>query len=474
VDTVHRVLFDQKKMMLITLQNSILILLIFCCCGVNSNLIESNLKAVKALEKFQEKQVSTAMPMLLQTIKEVPYDFVSLEHVGGVYSMAGRRLANIKYKNLKHRQKTIVEEEKALAQACFYFEKSVLAYDYRHNRNVKNNANNQLLDASVYPQIKYANKHELILRSYGDSLRWLGKKKEAQQIFERGVRLKIWKTPICRPIDPLPTIVKFMKKQYREIFFIDGIYEKYFSYILEPIQKDLLPILTSTFSKEKLFNSKFNTNNKKFYNYFPWKFESGGLSRGQNWYALTFVKNGIENTEVLRRFPELSKMLTSKWLEEHPSLIVKSGQIKLSLMLYGTHVRPHAGPSNNRLRMHCPLILPSLTKTDNRDDDGGLYIRVGTKKKEWELGKCFIFNESCEHEVKLPRQMDIPRLILIVDFANILLDDKDLYIKETINLHHLEKQKTLRTKNRIIKNLSNEYKRFHKKISKSFGNKNDL
>ena len=474
-----KVYTNSKQIIDILICKAFLILLIFfisCFNVINSKVDESliadaNNKAEKALQKFQDRQVAVAMPALLETIKVVPYDYVSLEYIGAAYSMAGRRFANLKYKSVKHANKIINDEKKALMQACFYFQKSLIAYDYRHN--AKNNRNNKLLDKLLYPQIKYANDHEIILRAYGDAMNWLGKKEEAQKIFNRGVHLKLFPSSICRPINYLPTIKNYMKEDEAAksdpIFFIDN---DYFSYILDPIQQDLLPILKSIFSIKNLFSNSTNNynnnrNRRNFYNHFPWKYESGGLSRGQFWYALTFVKNGVINKEVISKFPKLKHLLTNKWLEEHPSLIVKSGQIKLSLMLNGTHVRPHAGPSNNRLRMHCPLILPSIVKNIENDKEIGLHLRVGTSKKKWELGKCFIFNESCEHEVKLPKEMNMPRLILIVDFANILLKDKDMYTsKKTISVQYLKKETTKRSKYKIMQKLLNEYMSFHEAIKR--------
>eukprot|EP00942_MAST-04A_sp_MAST-4A-sp1_P010786 g10786.t1 len=374
-----KVYTNSKKIIDILICKAFLILLIFfisCFNVINSKVDESliadaNNKAEKALQKFQDRQVAVAMPALLETIKVVPYDYVSLEYIGAAYSMAGRRFANLKYKSVKHAFKIINDEKKALMQACFYFQKSLIAYDYRHN--AKNNRNNKLLDKLLYPQIKYANDHEIILRAYGDAMNWLGKKEEAQKIFNRGVHLKLFPSSICRPINYLPTIKNYMKEDEAAksdpIFFIDN---DYFSYILDPIQQDLLPIL-----------------------------------------------------------------------------------------------KPHAGPSNNRLRMHCPLILPSIVKNIENDKEIGLHLRVGTSKKKWELGKCFIFNESCEHEVKLPKEMNMPRLILIVDFANILLKDKDMYTsKKTINVQYLKKETTKRSKYKIMQKLLNEYMSFHEAIKR--------
>ena len=61
----------------------------------------------------------------------------------------------------------------------------------------------------------------------------------------------------------------------------------------------------------------------------------------------------------------------------------------------------------------------------------------------------------------------MPRLILIVDFANILLKDKDMYTsKKTISVQYLKKETTKRSKYKIMQKLLNEYMSFHEAIKR--------
>ena len=80
-------------------------------------------------------------------------------------------------------------------------------------------------------------------------------------------------------------------------------------------------------------------------------------------------------------------------------------EVKFSKILPGTHIRPHTGPSNDRLRGHLTLV-----------HSGGASIRVGEEWKTWEEGKVLIFDSSWEHEV-YHRGPD-PRIVLIFDFWN--------------------------------------------------------
>ncbi|XP_037829267.1 aspartyl/asparaginyl beta-hydroxylase [Kryptolebias marmoratus] len=81
----------------------------------------------------------------------------------------------------------------------------------------------------------------------------------------------------------------------------------------------------------------------------------------------------------------------------------KRGQIKFSVMQPGTHVWPHTGPTNCRLRMHLGLVVPKP----------GCRIRCTDQTREWDEGKVLIFDDSFEHEVW--QEASSYRLIFIVD-----------------------------------------------------------
>uniref|UniRef100_A0A8D3CAB7 Aspartyl/asparaginyl beta-hydroxylase-like n=1 Tax=Scophthalmus maximus TaxID=52904 RepID=A0A8D3CAB7_SCOMX len=95
---------------------------------------------------------------------------------------------------------------------------------------------------------------------------------------------------------------------------------------------------------------------------------------------------------------------TCSLLERYPEATgCKRGQIKFSVMQPGTHVWPHTGPTNCRLRMHLGLVVPPH----------GCRIRCTNQTREWEEGKVLIFDDSFEHEVW--QDADSYRLIFIVD-----------------------------------------------------------
>ncbi|KAJ0393427.1 hypothetical protein P43SY_000285 [Pythium insidiosum] len=75
-----------------------------------------------------------------------------------------------------------------------------------------------------------------------------------------------------------------------------------------------------------------------------------------------------------------------------------------SALAPGTHIKKHHGPTNKKLRCHLPLVVPN----------GRCRLRVGDEVITVEEGKCFVFDDSFEHEA----WNDDPthaRIVLIID-----------------------------------------------------------
>jgi aspartyl/asparaginyl beta-hydroxylase (cupin superfamily) len=113
---------------------------------------------------------------------------------------------------------------------------------------------------------------------------------------------------------------------------------------------------------------------------------------------------------------------------------VADGQAKVSVLPPGAFIRPHSGPTDTRLRVHCTLAVTG---------DRAAELRVGTLPSiAWVPGRCFAFDESCEHEVRvaalsedsasaageLRDPMHWPlRVVLLSDIANIFLEPLDTF-----------------------------------------------
>ena len=116
------------------------------------------------------------------------------------------------------------------------------------------------------------------------------------------------------------------------------------------------------------------------------------------WKTLYLKHPGAENyTAYSKFFPETMKILKS--------CSVDFIEVKYSAIQPGTHIKPHTGPSNDRLRCHLALV-----------HTGGAMMRVGNEWKTWTEGKVTIFDSSWEHEV-YHNGPDL-RIVLIFDIRN--------------------------------------------------------
>ncbi|XP_070841985.1 aspartyl/asparaginyl beta-hydroxylase isoform X2 [Chaetodon trifascialis] len=127
--------------------------------------------------------------------------------------------------------------------------------------------------------------------------------------------------------------------------------------------------------------------------------EEENLREKGEWGQYTLWQQGKKVGNSCQGVPK-----TCSLLERYPEATgCKRGQIKFSVMQPGTHVWPHTGPTNCRLRMHLGLVIPKQ----------GCRIRCTNQTREWEEGKVLIFDDSFEHEVW--QDADSYRLIFIVD-----------------------------------------------------------
>ncbi|XP_062935499.1 aspartyl/asparaginyl beta-hydroxylase isoform X4 [Cynocephalus volans] len=127
--------------------------------------------------------------------------------------------------------------------------------------------------------------------------------------------------------------------------------------------------------------------------------EDENLREKGDWSQFTLWQQGRKNENACKGAPK-----TCTLLEKFPETTgCRRGQIKYSVMHPGTHVWPHTGPTNCRLRMHLGLVIPRE----------GCKIRCANETKTWEEGKVLIFDDSFEHEVW--QDASSFRLIFIVD-----------------------------------------------------------
>ena len=125
--------------------------------------------------------------------------------------------------------------------------------------------------------------------------------------------------------------------------------------------------------------------------------EAEDISRTGRWGVLFLLDKGRRYEDNLVRCPTLRRIL-----DESPSVMREAGLVYFSCVYPHSHVAPHRGPTNLRLRCHLGLEVP---------DRCG--IRVGGITKEWHEGRCLVMDDSFVHEVW--NESDRARMVLVLD-----------------------------------------------------------
>lgn len=124
------------------------------------------------------------------------------------------------------------------------------------------------------------------------------------------------------------------------------------------------------------------------------------LDRGGRWRELVFYEAGIRSELAARLLPR-----TSGVLDGLPDEVRAAGVVMLSRLAPDTHIVPHCGETNGRLRLHLGIKVPP-----------DAIMRVGTQSVRWQEGRCIVFDDSYEHEVWNFGNED--RIVLIVDIPH--------------------------------------------------------
>ncbi|RVE48277.1 hypothetical protein evm_007028 [Chilo suppressalis] len=207
---------------------------------------------------------------------------------------------------------------------------------------------------------------------YGDSLLLLGRREEAHVVHKRGAALGHFLSPAQRSLYNVPRLKS--SPWWR-------IEDTPYSNLAKSLEKSWKDILKEAQAAEASYEK-----------------EKEGLKEHGEWSQLDLFVRGREVPDRCKRAPVTCSIVKG----ENAAAGCRRGQIKFSLMAAGTHVRPHVGPTNCRLRMHLGL---SNTKDT--------YIRVDQEIRQWREGRVLLFDDSFEHEVW--HNGTGTRLVLIVD-----------------------------------------------------------
>jgi aspartyl/asparaginyl beta-hydroxylase (cupin superfamily) len=126
--------------------------------------------------------------------------------------------------------------------------------------------------------------------------------------------------------------------------------------------------------------------------------ESERIERTGDWDVAFLYERGRRRDDVCDACP-----VTAHGIETHAAMRTMTGLVYVSRMRAGTHIAPHRGPTNLRLRCHLGVEVP----------DGDCAIRVAEQTERWREGECLVFDDYFEHEAWNRTAED--RIVLIVD-----------------------------------------------------------
>ncbi len=129
------------------------------------------------------------------------------------------------------------------------------------------------------------------------------------------------------------------------------------------------------------------------------------LNHSRNWSGFHLFAHGQPVPEHLARCPVTTEALALVDSVDIPDLCPNA---MFSALAPGAHIPPHTGETNARLVAHLPLVVPA-----------GCHFRVGYDWAQWREGKCWVFDDSIEHEAR--NDSTQLRAILMFDVWNPLL-----------------------------------------------------
>jgi aspartate beta-hydroxylase len=153
---------------------------------------------------------------------------------------------------------------------------------------------------------------------------------------------------------------------------------------------------------------------------------ASGVADGGDWNVFYLeLHDGVDCAENQARCPRTMALLRA--LLPRPY-----GHTFFSAMAPRTHITPHTGPTNRKLRIHVPLVVPQRegagagAGAHGGGGGGGALcrLRVGPHTRPVREGRPFAFDDSFQHEAA--NDADAPRVTLIADIWHPDLSDEEV------------------------------------------------
>ena len=211
-----------------------------------------------------------------------------------------------------------------------------------------------------------------------DALLVMGDRAQAQACAELAVQNGVWRHPQQRPTDFHESLPQLPLYDTADLWFVRYLEDQF------PIIRD--EVLRVVEPSAEGFSPV----------------EEPLVGRGR-WEEMIFYEGGIRMERSCALFPE-----TAAIVSRISEAVMSTGVIMLSWLHPNTHIVPHCGATNSRLRVHLGIRVPD-----------GASMRVGDKHIVWREGRCLVFDDSFEHEVW--NKSSQPRVVLLFDIVHPML-----------------------------------------------------
>ena len=226
--------------------------------------------------------------------------------------------------------------------------------------------------------------------TYGDALRRLGRNEESNAIFRTGVKEGLFLNFWQRSSNFIPSL------RSNPIWTVK---ESKIGYILKDIRKHWKVIRNEA---KRIYNQQLFSKHPEDLR------DKGGWSVFK---LFEFAKRSASNC--------LLAPVTCSLMENIPHIADNvKGIVVFSMMEAGTHVHPHSGSSNCRLRVHLGLDVPKPHNASKMEPHSISRLRVKDEYLYWRNGKMFVWDDSFDHEVWHFHPLNQSRLILIFDILH--------------------------------------------------------
>lgn len=146
-------------------------------------------------------------------------------------------------------------------------------------------------------------------------------------------------------------------------------------------------------------------------------FEDESLNGGSGrWTYLLLYARGRQYERNCTFCPQ-----TVAVIEANRDALSRFGIVYFSLLDRETHIRPHNGPNNMRVRCHLGIDVPEKCG-----------LRVDGMTRTWEEGRCLVFDDTFTHEVW--NYSSRQRLVLVVDLWHPDFTDEELILLNGLHL----------------------------------------